>query len=165
MYPENNRSQTRWSRACWYLLAFALLVACQAPGYDHRPEIFSAVPARWQQAGEWQFYVTDMNDEPAGELVLLLSSTPLESESCDTSGWYRADVIDNTLDMELAAEMIPGYMISGPWITVDLSATSCNTGYKLIGTLSENGASGHVSFVHSIGGEHIGNFVAMPVSR
>lgn len=100
-----------------------------------------------------------------GYLRLYLTDRPLESEDCDVSGWYRADVIENELDYRLAAELAPGYTISGPWLTVDLAATSCNIGYKMIGTITDDGAAGHFNFVHSLGGENIGKFLARPAEK
>jgi len=144
------------------LLQIAGLAACSTSSIDHPAPVFEPVPASWQQSDEWQFIVTDGNQQALGYLRLNLTDRPLESEDCDVSGWYRADVIENKLDYELAAELAPGYSIKGPWITVDLTATTCNIGYKMVGTITNDGAAGHFNFVHSLGGENVGKFRARP---
>lgn len=149
-------------RRIYAILLLAGMTACSTPGYDNEDSVFQALPQSWQRSDEWQFFVADNNQEPLGDLRLYLTNRPLESEDCDVTGWYRADVIENNLNYKLEAELAPGYKIIGPWITLDLAATSCNIGYKMVGTVTDQGAKGHFNFVHSLGGENIGEFLALP---
>lgn len=144
------------------LVSLTLCAACSATKTKDDVGFFDAAPEGWRQADEWLFFVAGRDREPLGYLRLYLTRSPLESEDCDVSEWYRADVIENELDYEIDAELAPGYKIIGPWITVDLSATSCNIGYKMVGTATNDGAAGHFNVVHSLGGGNIGEFMAIP---
>ena len=59
--------------------------------------------------------------------------------------------------------MQPTYEIRGPWITIDLTGTICNVGYRFLGELGDDGATGFFNYSHKMGGENIGRFVATPI--
>lgn len=140
---------------------FALfLTACaaSAPVDDH--SLFPVLHAAWQQARVWTFDVTDSRGAPMGYVTLGLTAEAAPAGPCGQPGGYRAEILDVDMKYEFVAELLPTYVISGPWITVDLTSGACNAAYKFIGTASESGASGYFNFVHSVGAENIGSFNA-----
>ena len=103
------------------------------------------------------------DEQPMGNIVLRFTAQPAGEDLCTDAGWYEAIVMEDNLDYDMGFESRAAYMISGPWITVDLSADACNVDHKLIGQVYEDRATGNFNYIARFGGRHLGTFVAEPI--
>ena len=82
-----------------------------------------------------------------------------------SEGWKKAVVLVDTLEVDFGFEISPAYNIHGRWLTIDLTASVCDAGYKLFGQLDDEGAAGNFNYAHLLGGYNIGTFTASPVAQ
>lgn len=134
------------------------------PELSDEPSVFAAVQTTTGRLSQhWKFEITAADDTALGDIELLLTNEVFEQLECDGQAWRRAEVIDNGLEYDIGDDISPAFILRGPWLTIDLAATTCNMGYRLVGTLTGQAATGHFSFVHSLGGEYVGTFTGVPI--
>ena len=95
--------------------------------------------------------------------MLLLTQEDIGTESCVDQYWKKALVIDDSLDFDVGFEKQPAYNIKGPWLTIDLTASTCNVHHRLIGDVNSDGATGSFNYLDLLGSYNIGTFTASPV--
>ena len=137
---------------------FFLLSAC-APVEPKDDATQRAFPAVW----DIEFF--DKQDQRIGKMRLGLTTEPLDEQYCGKPYFRKAVVLDSEMDIEMWRDVQPAYHIYAYWLSVDLTASSCNVNYMLLGNINEASASGFFNFAHPLGGEHLGRFEAAPVER
>ena len=115
-------------------------------------------------AAAWRFDFVDTENKSLGYLVMAFSDQPVDEPTCGYDYWKKMVVLDDKLDFDFGAEFQPAYTIFGPWLTIDLTASVCSIDHNMIGDISADGASGHFTLSHKIGGNNLGRFTAHPVS-
>jgi len=142
------------------LLALLLLGACASNPVPVDPVRAAATPDAWRQPADWEFDIVDREDRPLGQVTLRLTNRP--SAACGETGWNRAIIVDDRLDLGIGVVKSPAFRIVGPWLVVDLTSSTCSAGHRLVGDLSPGGAEGFFNYAHRLGGENLGRFVARP---
>lgn len=120
-------------------------------------------PAQWRQPGMWKFEVFDNDRQALGHIVLYLTGEDIGAGYCVDDYWKEAIVMDNKLNVELSFEARPAYNVKGPWLTVDLTATTCNVHHNLVGDVDGEGAAGTYNYIHLLGSFNVGTFTASPL--
>jgi hypothetical protein len=156
-------------RATSIVIAACLLAGgCEASGPGKArparmtyPDMMSqATPDNWRRARAWVFEFVDQQQRDMGSMTLLFTAEAVDDDSCADRHWKRARILADRLDFDFGFDLYPAYTISGPWLTIDLTSSICSVDHNLIGELSDDGASGHFTVSHSIGGENVGTFRA-----
>lgn len=123
----------------------------------------SLTPEPWRAPGTWDIEISTPDEQPMGNIVLRFTAEPAGEDLCADTGWYEAIIMEDNLDYDLGEGSQAAYLISGPWLTIDLSADACNVDHKLVGQLFEDRASGNFNYIARFGGRHLGKFVAEPI--
>ena len=97
-------------------------------------------------------------------MVLAFTETRVGEPICNNDGWSQMLVLEDKLNFDFGVRLRPAYLISGPWLTIDLTSSICYLDHNLIGNITPEGASGFFTSSHRIGGQNIGKFTAGPVS-
>ena len=111
----------------------------------------------------WQIVFVDRDQNDLGTIRLALTDEPIDEQYCGDPYLRKAVILDDDLDFELGIEKLPAYSISFFWLRLDLTASSCNTNFLLLGNIDRNEATGFFNFAHPLGGEYLGRFWAEPV--
>ena len=150
-------------------LACVVMIAGCAADYQPKPRettysglMSSATPDAWRSPGLWDFQVSNDQQEVLGSLVMYMTDKRIDDNSCAGKHWKKAVVVYDDLDLEFDLQKEVAYTISGPWLTINLTSSSCDIGHNFVGEVSENGASGFFNVAHTFGGKNIGTFVASP---
>lgn len=91
---------------------------------------------------------------------MLFTDDAVGSDACVGDHWRKALVMGNKLDFDFGVELQPAYNIDGPWLTVELTASSCSLHHRFVGDVSNDGATGSFHYVHALGATIIGTFSA-----
>lgn len=113
----------------------------------------------------WRFDFVDTTDAPIGYMVLAFTDEKIDEPACGRNEWAKMLVLEDSLDIDFGVVPQPAYLILGPWLRIDLTASVCYLNHNLIGDISPDGASGHFTLTHKIGGSYLGKFTASPVSK
>ena len=98
-------------------------------------------------------------------MVLAFTDKKIDEPACGRNEWAKMLVLEDSLDIDFGVNPQPAYLILGPWLRIDLTASACYLNHNLIGDISPDGASGHFTLTHKIGGRYLGKFTARPVSE
>lgn len=144
--------------------AVCLLASCETPPrpVNYPGLVASVTPAAWSQPALWDFEVFDKSGQPAGGVVLYFTEEPVTSDFCAAPHWRKAIVVYDDLDIEFDFDKQAAYSISGPWLTMDLTASSCSVDHNFVGQIDDDGARGYFNLAHSLGGKNLGKFIAKP---
>lgn len=121
------------------------------------PEEEQGIPRVW----EFLFFDRDQND--LGRIRLALTDQPIDDRYCGDAYLKKAVILEDELAFDLDLEMQPAYSISLFWLRLDLTASSCNTNFMVLGNIDATEASGFFNYAHPLGGENIGRFTAVPL--
>jgi hypothetical protein len=148
-----------------YLVAMLLLCLCSstASSVDQAALMADLTPKEWRKPGVWYFYLTDEQQRDLGRIVLLLTDEIVGSEECTDRHWRKAIVMDTSLDFDFGVDLQPAYNLHGPWLTVELTASSCSLNHRLVGDVSSGGAAGSFHYLHALNASIVGTFSAKPV--
>jgi hypothetical protein len=118
------------------------------------------------RTGTWEFEVFDKEKNDLGSIVLYFSATATATATdlapCKDGYWWRADVVSEDLEYKFGFDLKPAYRLHGPWLTVDLTSTTCSADYLLNGEMNGETAQGFFNYSHKLGGDNIGKFIALP---
>ena len=126
------------------ILCFCASVSTQEHQQGHAAEPNAKTTA---EEAAWRFEFVDTNDDPLGYMVLAFTETQVGEPICDNDGWSQMLVLEDELNFDFGVESRPAYLISGPWLTIDLTSSVCYLDHNLIGNISPGGASGFFYFV------------------
>jgi hypothetical protein len=132
---------------------------------DERSILSDLAPERWRQPGVWHFYVVDEENRELGRISLLLTGEQVSSDSCVDDYWKKAIVMDSDVDFDFGVDMSPAYHLNGPWLTVELTSSSCSLRHRFVGDATEDGATGSFHYIHSLNAQIIGSFTAKPTIK
>jgi hypothetical protein len=138
------------------------LGACASANYDSgqlAPEAEEAADMAWR------FDFVDTMDSPMGYMVMVFTDEKVDEPTCGKDEWAKMLILEDSLDIDFGVDPRPAYLIMGPWLRIDLTASVCYLNHNLIGDISPENASGYFTFTHKIGGRYIGKFTARPVSK
>lgn len=145
-----------------------LLAGCSTTGgtgSDHQGLFAQITPARWQQAGTWNFRVVDEQKQPMGHMIVRLTGESVGEYACDEGNWKHAVILEDNLDYDFGFDLHPAYRMHGRWLTLDLTGSMCNVGHIFNGEVDDEGASGFFNYYHRLGGTYIGTYTAVPVTQ
>lgn len=139
------------------LIALLILAGCAPvePRDDASQNTFPAI---------WDIEFFGKQDERIGTMRLGLTTEPIDDGYCGQPYFRKAIVIDSDMEVEMWRDVQPAYHIYAYWLSVDLTASSCNVNYVLLGNIDRESASGFFNFSHPLGGENLGRFEARPVT-
>jgi len=147
----------------WYPAFLICLCGCTTNAVDDRAFMSQLTPDEWRHPGAWTFHIVDNQHDSLGHIVLLLTDEGIGADSCVDSYWKKATIIDDGLDFDFGFEKRPAYNVKGPWITIDLTASTCNVHHKLVGDVDSEGAVGSFNYIDLLDSYSIGTFTAKPV--
>jgi len=113
----------------------------------------------------WRFDFVDTTDSSIGYIVLAFTEEKIDESACGRNEWAKMLVLEDNLDIDFGVDLRPAYFILGNWLRIDLTSSVCYLNHNLIGDISPDGASGHFTLTHKIGGRYIGKFKARPASK
>jgi hypothetical protein len=142
--------------ACCFLLPM-LLVACASQDEKPANAEGTSIPPIWDVS------FVGTGNEDLGSLRIALTSEPIDEDYCGASYLRKAIVLEDHLDVDLGMDKQPAYSISMFWLWLDLTASSCNTNFLLLGNIDPDESVGFFNYAHPLGGESIGRFEAVPV--
>lgn len=147
-------------------IILVLLVGCgtSSSTTTYRGMMARLTPAPWQQPGTWDFHIIDPEEQSMGHIVLRLTGAPVDNPVCAEGDWYRALLLEESVDYDFGFDLRPAYRVHGQWLTVDLTSSICNADHLLNGEMDDDGASGFFNYAHRLGGNNLGKFTATPVS-
>lgn len=139
-------------------LVFFFLFGCTAspPADESGAVTFPAV---------WDFEFVDKEQNSLGSIRLGFTTEPVDADYCGESYYRKAKVLSDGLEIDLHKPLQPVWHIFAYGLSIDLTASTCNTNYVLIGNMNTEEASGFFNYAHPLGGEHIGRFTGTPVAR
>jgi len=111
----------------------------------------------------WDFEFVDKEESSLGSVRLGLTMEPVDEDYCGGSYFRKAKVLRDDLKIDLYKSLQPAWHIFAYGLSIDLTASTCNTNYLLIGSMNPEEASGYFNYAHPLGGEYIGRFTAAPV--
>ena len=129
---------------------------------DEREILSDLTPERWRQPSVWHFYVLDEQQRKLGRISLLLTDEQITSDYCVDDYWKKAIVMDSDLDFDFGVELLPAYHLNGPWLTVELTSSSCSLRHRFVGDADNDGATGSFHYIHSLNATIVGSFSAKP---
>lgn len=141
------------------LIPFILLLSACAPVEPKDDLSQQSFPAVW----DVRFF--GKQGEGLGSMRLELTTEPIDDAYCGKPYFWKAVVLESDIDVELWRDVQPAYHIYARWLSVDLTASTCNVNYVLMGNIDRESASGFFNFSHPLGGENLGRFEAVPVVR
>jgi hypothetical protein len=113
----------------------------------------------------WRFDFVDTTDSPMGYMVMAFTTERVDEPTCGKSDWAKMLILEDNLDIDFGVDPRPAYLIMGPWLRIDLTASVCYLNHNLIGDITPESASGYFTMTHKVGGSYIGKFTARPVSE
>jgi hypothetical protein len=140
--------------SCYIVL---LLAGCESQDPKPATDPDSSIPPIWEIA----FVGTD--NEDLGSLRIALTTEPIDEDYCGASYLRKAIVLEDNLEVDLGMAKQPAYSISMFWLWLDLTASSCNTNFLLLGNIDPDESVGFFNYSHPLGGKSLGRFEAVPV--
>ena len=135
-----------------------LLSACAPvePKDDLSQQTFPAV---------WDVSFYNKQGESIGSMRLGLTTDPIDDDYCGKPYFWKAVVLESDIEVDMWRDIQPAYHIYARWLSVDLTASTCNVNYVLMGNIDRESADGFFNFSHPLGDENLGRFEAVPVAR
>ena len=146
-------------------MSVAIRVACCIAVLLAACESQNEKPAEVQDRGIppiWDVSFVGTGNEDLGSLRIALTTEPIDEDYCGASYLRKAIVLEDNLDVDLGMDKQPAYSISMFWLWLDLTASSCNTSFLLLGNIDPDESVGFFNYAHPLGGESIGRFKAVP---
>lgn len=138
-------------------LAVLLLAACASQGERPAKSQEGSIPPIWDIS------FVGPGNEDLGSLRIALTTEPIDEDYCGAAYLRKAIVLEDNLDVDLGMDKQPAYSISMFWLWLDLTASSCNTSFLLLGNIDADESVGFFNYSHPLGGESLGRFKAVPV--
>ena len=113
----------------------------------------------------WEFTFTDRDASDLGTIRLAFTDEPADDGYCAGRGLRKAHILEDNLDFDLGMDKQPAYRFGIRWMELDLTATSCNVNFLLLGNFDASSSSGIFNYAHPLGGDFIGRFSAVPVNQ
>ena len=111
----------------------------------------------------WDFEIVDKEQTALGSIRLRLTMEPVDEDYCGGSYFRKAKVLRDDLKIDLYKSLQPVWHVFARGLSIDLTASTCNTNYLFIGSINPEEASGYFNYAHPLGGEYIGRFIGTPV--
>lgn len=140
------------------LLSLVLMCGCAAAPATDEPDP-GRIPA------VWDFEFVDADKQPLGSIRLRFRSERIDESYCGEAYFMKADVLQNDLQLDIYKSLQPAWHVFAYGLSIDLTASSCNTNYLLIGSMNATEASGYFNYSHPLGGEYMGRFTGAPVHQ
>ncbi len=142
------------------IVAVACLFGCAQP----EPTAYQAwsgepTPSIWRLGDDWYVVVRDEAEVIVRTLVVRFGSE--KARTCNAEEWKTVEIVHEMPPRSAAFLGVPAFKLKGRMLKVDLTANLCDNSTYLFGHLTELGWTGVYETSHMLGGETLGDFVAI----